>query len=329
MENIDSLNHILTSLKVKAECLDYKKIRNVSLYDLHLQPGTRVRDLQKFADEISLAMKAHAKPLVKVMSSLGIVRLEVIDEKPHKISFFDEIKKLEPTKGIIPMYLGSSVSGENMWIDIAKNPHTLIAGCTGSGKSTLLQIIMANAFGLSNTKICLLDTKNIEFQEYNRFENVDIANDYTSGLEMLSFLIKEMEYRYNIMTEVGVGKTDFHNILFIIDEFADLVMQDDNKIFFNQLCRLAQKSRAAGIYCILATQRPSVDIIKGSIKANFPARISCQVASGIDSKVILDASGAELLAGCGDAIIKNYNNNFTRFQIAYTTQEEVCQQYGK
>ena len=335
MTNVENINNILNSLKVKAECVDYNKIRNVSLYDLRLTPGTRVRELQKFADEISLAMKAHARPLVKVMSERGIVRLEVIDEKPHKIAFFDEIQKIKSVPSIIPIYLGSSVNGDDMWMDLSKNPHTLIAGCTGSGKSTLLQVIMANALRLQGIRICLLDSKNVEFQDYIKFDNVSIANDYNSGLDMLFYLIDEMEYRYKLMSNkqllsssFGLDNLDFPNILFIVDEFADLIMQDDSKVFFNQ-CRLAQKSRAAGIYCVLATQRPSVDIVKGSIKANFPARISCQVASGIDSKVILDTGGAELLGGCGDAIIKNYNNNFQRFQCAYTTQEEVCSIYGR
>lgn len=327
MGNKESLNNILKSFKVKAECVNYSKVRNVSLYDLRLEPGARVRELQKFSDEIALAMKAKARPLVRVLSELGIVRLEVIDENPHKISFFDEVQKLTTPKASIPMYLGSSVNGDDMWVDMAKNPHLLVAGTTGSGKSTLLQVIMANALSLPNMKICLVDSKNVEFKDYDKFSNVNVAIDYKSSLDLLYFLIEEMEIRYKMMNTSG--KVDFPNILFVVDEFADLIMQDDSKLFLNRLCRLAQKSRAAGIYCILATQRPSVDVIRGSIKANFPARISCQVASGIDSKVILDTGGAELLAGCGDSIIKNYNNNYQRFQVAYTTPEEVCKFYAR
>lgn len=336
MSNKENLNHILESFKVKAECISYSKIRNVSLYDLHLTPGTRVRELQKFSDEIALALRAKTRPLVRVMSELGIVRLEIIDENPHKISFFEELNKLEKPKGSIPMYLGSSVSGDDMWIDIAKHPHTLIAGCTGSGKSTLLHVIMGNALGLPGTKIALVDTKNVEFNIYDKFDNVNLATDYNSAISILDTLIDEMEYRYKIMADkemsymyYGQHNPDFPKIIFMVDEFADLIMQDDSKIFYNRLCRLAQKSRGAGIYCILATQRPSVDVIRGTIKANFPARISCQVASGIDSKVILDTGGAELLAGSGDAIIKNYNNNYQRFQTAYTTPEEVYNVYSR
>jgi DNA segregation ATPase FtsK/SpoIIIE, S-DNA-T family len=330
MSQIENLNHILRSYKIKADCTNYSKIRNVSLYDLRLEPGARIRELQKFADEISLSLKAKTRPLVRIMSDLGIVRLEVVDEKPHLISYFDDIQKLSIPDGSVPMYFGSSVNGQSMWVDMAKNPHLLLAGTTGSGKSTLLHTIMANAFRM-NVKICLIDSKNVEFNEYKKFSNVSIANDYISGLDLLDILIDEMEYRYTLMNkgEIQNGSAlEFENTLFIVDEFADLIMQDDSKIFFNRLCRLAQKSRAAKIYCILATQRPSVDVIRGSIKANFPARISCQVASSVDSKVILDTGGAELLAGCGDAIIKNYNNNYQRFQIAHTTPEEICKFYG-
>lgn len=329
MDNQERFNLILNSFKIKAKCISYSKIRNISLYDLVLEPGTKVKGLQRFSDEISLAMKAQEKPLVRIIPKLGIIRFEVIDEPPHKLLFFDGKDLRKSPEGDISMYLGSSINGDDMWIDMAKNPHILISGCTGSGKSTLLQVIMANALKYNNIKICLIDSKNVEFNNYDKFSNVSIATDYASGLNILSMLLEEMDYRYKIMNTKGIYNKEFPNILFIIDEFADLIMQDNNKIFLTKLCKLAQKSRAASIYCVVATQRPSVDIISGSIKANFPARISCQVASGIDSKVILDTTGAELLAGSGDAIIKNYNNNYQRFQSAYTTSEEVCKYYDR
>lgn len=327
MDNKRLLTDILASFKVDAQCVNHSKIRNVSLYDLSLPPKTRVRDIQKFSAEIALAMKAKALPLIKIMPEFGVVRLEILDDNPDKLMFFDEIDKTSQPDGDLPMYLGSSVNGNDMWVDMAKNPHLLIAGCTGSGKSVLLQVIMANALKLTDTKICLVDSKNVEFCPYENFDNVDIATNFRSALNMLQFLVDEMDIRYKILNEDKNHK--FPKILFMIDEFADIILQDDSKSFYVNLCRLAQKSRAAGIHCILATQRPSVDILRGAIKANFPARISCQVASGIDSKVILDMPGAELLAGFGDAIIKNYNNNYQRFQIAYTTPEEVCNTYGR
>src|ERR1019366_8488588 len=295
MDSQEDLNKILTSFKVKARCVSYNKIRNISLYDLYLSPGTRVKDIIKFSDEISLAMKSKTRPLIKVKPELGIVRLEVVDENPGKIVFFEDFRKIKLNDEKIPMYLGSSVDGNNLVIDLFKHPHTLIAGSTGSGKSTLLHSIMANALSLQNTMICVIDSKNVEFAGYSIFKNVSVATDYNGSMAMLKFLYEQMEFRYNVMNDRKSidNDPDFPNIIFIIDEFADLIMQDDKNEFYTLLCRLAQKCRAAGIYCIIATQRPSVDIIKGAIKANFPARISCQVASHIDSKVILDATGAE------------------------------------
>src|SRR5277367_2075593 len=221
----ENLNKVLASFKVKAECVNYTKVRNVSLYDLCLEPGTKVRELNKFSDEIALSLKAKARPLIRIMSELGVVRLELIDENPHVISFFDEMVKLDIPKINIPMYLGSSINGQDMWVDMSKNPHLLIAGTTGSGKSTLLQVIMANAMGLPNLKICLVDSKNVEFKDYDRFDNVNIATDYNSATELLSFLIDEMECRYKVMNSsdsYSLDKEKFPNILLIIDEFADL-----------------------------------------------------------------------------------------------------------
>lgn len=334
MNSGDNLNQILESFRIKASCVSYKKVRNVTLYDVQLNPGARVRDLQKYSDEISLALRAKAKPFVRPIPEFGIVRLEVIDENPQKISFFDELPAVK-LDGSVPMYLGSSIDGNELQFDIAKNPHTLIAGCTGSGKSTLLHVIIANALATPDVSICIIDSKNVEFESYKRFDNVCVANSFEEAITLLKFVYDDMEKRYSLITEYSLSsnyfttpRPNFPQIVFIIDEYADMVMQDKDKVFHNLVCKLAQKCRAAGIYCVLATQRPSVDIISGSIKANFPARISCQTASGRDSKVILDATGAELLAGMGDAIIKNYKYNYQRFQIAYTGPEEVCSFYA-
>lgn len=332
----DSLNQILKSFKIGAACVGCRKVRNVSLYDLTLEPGTRVKQLQKFTDELSLALKAKSKPIVRIMPEIGIVRLEVLDEAPQTISFFDEFV-LDKSEGTIPMYLGSAIDGSDLCIDFAKHPHTLIAGTTGSGKSTLLHTIVANALSIPNIKVGIIDSKNVEFGIYkNLGKSVSVADNFKSALNLLKFMYDEMESRYKLMTDrsfsqkiFSTSNKEFPQILFIIDEFADLIMQDTDKVFYNLLCKLSQKCRAAGIYCVLATQRPSVDVLSGSIKANFPARISCQVASGVDSKVILDTPGAELLAGRGDAIIKNYKYNYQRFQIAYSDPEEVCERYGK
>jgi S-DNA-T family DNA segregation ATPase FtsK/SpoIIIE len=143
----------------------------------------------------------------------------------------------------------------------------------------------------------------------------------------LDMLIDTMEERYAMMRS-GKPVTDFPYILFMVDEFADLIMQDKDDLFFMKLCRLAQKCRAARISIILSTQRPSVNIINGAIKANFPARIACKVASHVDSKVILDVTGAENLLGKGDALLRDNFRHMERFQVAYTDAAEVSKFFG-
>lgn len=325
---VEVFNKILQSFKINASCIEYKQIRNVSFYDLRLNPGGRIKDIEKFIDEISLMMRAKSRPNLKIEPELGILRLEIMDDKPHNLPFYEQYKHIDDA--ILPMYLGSSIHGKDIYMDMIRNPHLLIGGCTGSGKSTLLHILIANAL-MCHTKICVIDTKGSEFQEYSNIKQVDIADDYISSLTMINNIVDEMMYRFKLM-KYDIIKYDrdlFPNILLIIDEFADLIAQDEDKKIYSKLLQLTQKCRAANIYCVLATQRPSADIIKGSIKANFPARIACQVASGIDSKIILDTKGAELLYGKGDAIIKNYNHNYCRFQIAYTIPKEILANVNK
>jgi DNA segregation ATPase FtsK/SpoIIIE, S-DNA-T family len=320
MDQKERMDAILKAFKIKANCVEYKKVRNISLYDLKLDVGAKLKDLSKFQTEISLAMKSKATPMIRVKPDLGIVRMEVMDGKPEIIPFeYYENKEF---------YLGSSIEGDSINVDFTKHPHTIIAGTTGSGKTTLLHTILANAF-IKNISTYVVDTKNIEFAQYTSTfaNNIAIANTYSSAYKMLQFLHDQMEFRYNFMRD-NKDTSNIVPILFIIDEFADIVMQDHKKIFNKLLCKLSQKCRAAKIYCILATQRPSVDIISGTIKANFPARISCQTASGMDSRVILDCNGAEQLAGNGDAIIKNYKYNYSRFQVAYSDPQEICLKYA-
>jgi S-DNA-T family DNA segregation ATPase FtsK/SpoIIIE len=327
MVEINTLNSILKSFKIKAECVRYTKIRNIALYDMLLEPLTRVQHIEKYISEIALALKLKSIPIIRVIPEEGIVRLEAVEEAPHKISFFDKIDKLGiPSDMNVPMYLGSSIYGKEIFTDLSRHPHTLVGGATGSGKSVLLNVIMANALRLLNTDIFVIDTKRIEFEPYKCFGNIKVANDYTEAIKMLQYLNMEMACRYE-MASLGVDM-QFNNIILIIDEMADIVLSDEEKVFSKSLCGLAQKCRSAGIYIVVATQRPSVEIVNGAIKANLSSRIAFQTASHIDSKVILDTVGAEDLVGQGDCIIRNYNNNFLRLQVAYTTTKEICDRYS-
>lgn len=318
------IENLLSAFKIDARCVSQKAVRNANLYDFELAPGTKVNQFNRYLDEFALALRAKSKPMLRTIPSIGVVRLEVIVNDPEKIDFFDHSH--DKIIGGLPMYIGSSIDGEDVSIDLSKHPHTLIAGCTGSGKSTLLHTIIANAIGNDNTQTFIIDTKNIEFKDYDhKFDNIYVGSSYKDGLDLLKFVYDQMEFRYDMIKRNSIE--GHNNIIVIIDEFADIMMQDDGNVFHKLFCKLTQKCRAANIYCILATQRPSVDIVSGLIKANFPARIACKVASGTDARVILDTNGAEHLVGNGDAIINTVEHSYKRFQVAYTNSNEVIEQF--
>lgn len=319
------LNDILKAFRINAECITFSKVRNVSLYGLRLNPGTRIQVIEKYADELALLLHSKSKISFKPISETGLLQIEVINEAPHKINLLSELRKTSPPKNYnLPVLLGNSIGGADLWIDLSKNPHTLVAGSTGSGKSVLLHTIITNLLLMSYAQLFIVDTKDLEFFSYSKkFENIFIYNTYQLTCEVLIFLLREMDNRYREIRLKNKSIYDFRPLVLIIDEFADLIMQDSDNILYNLICKLTQKCRASNIYCIVSTQRPSVDVIKGMIKANLPARIACKVATRTDSRVILDQNGAELLAGDGDSIIHNYNNHFTRFQAAFTDPKEV------
>jgi len=324
MDNIENFNNILRSFNIKANCINYHCGNNYLYYDLVLSPKTKVKDIIKYGDEISLAIKAHKKPSVRVLHNSGIVRLEFAATTNRELFLLDYFTNKDVPNGDLVCLLGESVDGTRMWMDLAKNPHMLIAGTTGSGKSTLLHNIIANLFNYNKVDtLYLLDPKNIEFIDYEKIrDNVRVVCSYNESVSTLDELIKIMEFRYSYIRSGGNPNT-LSYIVLIIDEFSDLILQDKENMFYERLCKLSQKCRAAKISIILATQRPSVNVINGAIKANFPARISCRVASHVDSKVILDTVGAENLIGYGDAILCDNFRYLERFQIAYTNAKEV------
>jgi DNA segregation ATPase FtsK/SpoIIIE, S-DNA-T family len=331
MEPIQQLNDILKSFNIKANCVNYKKTDNYFYYDVTLQPHVRVRDIQKFGDEISMALKTPGKPNIKVIHEEGVVRLEFVTKRSSTLKLFDYFTiDDEVPDGDLICLLGQDISGERVWMDLAKNPHMIVAGTTGSGKSTLVHNIIANILNYNNAYLFLIDPKGIEFSEYEKhpINNIQVGYTYADTIKALNNLLTAMEYRYELLRQ-GISPEKIPYAVLIIDEFADLIMQDKDEQFYTKLCQLAQKCRAARISIILATQRPSVNVIDGTIKANFPARIACRVASHIDSRVILDAVGAENLFGQGDALLRDNVRFLDRFQVAYTDAKEVCEFFSK
>lgn len=328
IQTVSSINEIFDGFNIKAKCIDAKQYRHFAFYDIALDRGTRISRITRYANELALAMRAKTSLIVTPISEKGIVRISTTHSAADVLEFeslYNENKHLMP-KGILSFLLGETDEGKPLWVDMAKNPHLLVAGSTGSGKSVLLHNLIANVTKRNDTKLVLVDTKLVEFNMYNgpAFKHFvyDIVDNYSRAVTVLKLICNMMESRYRYMQSVGMQSFEdnpriFNKILIIIDEVSDLMLYDKTKDFEHLIVKLAQKARAAGIYIVLATQRPSVDVLTGLIKSNFPARVSCKVTTKTDSRVILDSHGAENLAGRGDAILKTPSIDSSRFQVAF------------
>jgi len=324
----------LKQLKIKADVVNIETNGIVSRYYLKLQPGGKVKRIENYANEIALGLKSYSIPIVKLIPEEGLVSVEILTKPQGMIGFKDLEYTLFESSENLPIILGKTHDGENLIADLSKMPHLLISGTTGSGKSVLLHsIICSIILQKSDTKLALIDPKNVEFTHYKDLKQLmyPVINYADEAYAILSDLVDEMDERFKIMARKSAKDIYEYNrkkskklpyIVLVIDEFADL-MQMSKKEFQIKLSRLAQKSRACGIHIVIATQRPSADIVTGVIKANFPARISCRVTSAINSRVILDKNGAEKLLGKGDALIDSTIYDMLRFRGAYISQSEI------
>lgn len=303
-------------------------------YFLRLCPGAKVSKIERCATEIALAARAYSIPIIRPIPEEGLVSLEMLTKTPDSVQFEDMECKLQHSSHDLPVILGKTQDGNDLVVDVSVMPHLLIAGTTGSGKSIMLHSILAS-FIIShlNIKLALIDPKKVEFSYYGGINQLmyPVVTEADAALDVLTDLVEEMEHRFKIMSRASVTSIKDYNerhkrqlpyIVLVIDEFSDL-MHSSKKVFQKKLCMLAQKSRACGIHIIIATQRPSVDVITGLIKANFPARISCRVTSGADSRVVLGCNGAEKLLGKGDALIKSLGYDFVRFQGSFISTEKI------
>jgi DNA segregation ATPase FtsK/SpoIIIE, S-DNA-T family len=328
---------ILSQLKIKADIVGVENNGTISKYYIRLHPGTKVSKIENCATEIALGVKAYSKPIIRIIPEQGLVCIELLTKQISNVNFseFDQYfdGRLQES-GNLPMILGRTHDGLDLITDLSTMPHLLIAGTTGSGKSVLLHSILASLIKANDyTKFALIDPKQVELSYYDNISNLlyPVITDAAAAEDVLSDLVEEMEMRFKLLNKASVNNIVSYNkvaskklsyIVLAIDEFSDL-MHASKKAFQTKLCVLAQKSRACGIHIIIATQRPSVDVITGLIKANFPARISCKVSSLIDSRVVLDRPGAEKLLGHGDALINSGGLDMVRFQCAYINTEEI------
>lgn len=329
----------------------------VTLYEVIPSPNIKVNTITNLKDDIALALKAKGIRIIAPMPGRGTIGVEIPNDRPENVqvaSVFGSPKFIE-SNYLLPLGMGKTAAGEIFIEDLASMPHLLIAGTTGSGKSVGINtIINSILFKLhpATVKFVLIDPKRIELAVYKKLKKhylavcPDVKEEIITSPEntvtILKSLEAEMDKRYNWLSKIDVrsikefneklasGKIKekdgikFHPLPFIIvivDEFADLMITVGKQIE-DSIARLAQMSRAAGIHLIFATQRPSVNVIRGNIKANFPARIAYKVSQRADSQTILDQGGAEQLLGKGDMIFSN-NDNLVRVQNAYITEEEI------
>jgi DNA segregation ATPase FtsK/SpoIIIE, S-DNA-T family len=328
MEKIEIFNSFLTANKLHGKCIGVVKRGCMNIFDVQIENDFRLSKFSALSKELMLSLKSFSVPSTKFKLDSGLLQVETIVEKAPNSNLVEELSTTQYSKFELPVTLGTSLHANKIAIDIAKNPHMLIGGSTGSGKSTLLHTIISNLLLSTKSNIHIVDTKAIEFSRYSDITpRVQITDRFSEFRNLLLYLIDVMENRYCLLKcypEINIIDNNlFKPLVLLIDEFADLTMQDSNNECYILLCRLIQKCRAAGIYCILATQRPSVDIITGVIKANFPARIACKVASKVDSRIILDQNGAESLTNIGEAIITNYKYNLEKFQVSYSPIPDI------
>lgn len=341
---LTAMNEVLQGLGIQGTCVRAEAHRHLAFYDIKLdRKASTLSKLRRSAQEIALHLRTKTVPIMRLVPEEGVVRLQVALSDAQPVSL-NALYKGEwiPDNMVFPMLLGENDEGKKMWMDMNHNPHLLVAGGTGSGKSTLLHTLIANALFIHalrvrNVQVYLADPKRVEFTEYRDPSLSNVIRGVASTCEevtaQLQFIYNMMEYRYQEMYSIGMRSVEenpkkFPLVLCIVDEVADLFMQDKDGKLQSLVVKIAQKGRACGIFLTLATQRPSVDVITGLIKANFPGRIACKTASRKDSEVILDRPGAETLLGRGDAVLQNMKYESVRFQVAYTTPGKTIGTYN-
>jgi DNA segregation ATPase FtsK/SpoIIIE, S-DNA-T family len=337
----DALVLTLANFGVDATIVGQIAGPRVTRYELQLAPGTKVSKVAALKDDLSYALATTEIRILAPIPGKQAVGVEVPNLSPNIVTLGDIFDDLPATASPLSVWLGKDISGSSVWTDLARMPHILIAGTTGSGKSgcinTILTSILLRATP-DDVRMILIDPKRIELGFYESIPHLltpVVSNPKQASVALIN-VVAEMERRYEKLSIVRArslpeanralkarGEQPLPYLLVVIDELADLMMTSPQEVE-DAIIRLAQKSRAVGIHLVLATQRPSVDVITGMIKANVPSRIAFAVSSQTDSRVILDANGAESLLGQGDMLFKPLGTSrLQRVQGAFVTEEEV------
>ena len=335
--NSNLLEKVFADFNIEIKVIDVKLGPVITLYEILPAAGIKINTIINLASDISRSMGVGAVRISQIYGTqyLGV---EVPNEERENVTIKDLLsnEEFKNSNHKIPICIGKDISGKIEVIDLSKTPHLLVAGTTGSGKSVFINTILTSLlykFSPENLRLILIDPKMLELSVYNDIAHLmtPVVTEPKKSIIALKWVCKEMERRYSLMNEQNTRNLENYNeiaeekmpyIVVVIDEMADLMMTAGKEVE-HYVQRLAQMARACGIHLIMATQRPSVDIITGSIKANFPSRISFQVASKYDSRTVLGEIGAEQLLGNGDMLMSKYGGNIIRYQSAFITDKEV------
>lgn len=344
-EDARILLETLKEFKIEAQIISIKKGPVITMFEILPASGVNVSKIANLAGNIALNLAAQSVRIVAPIPGKRAVGVEIPNQKRNIVGFRELIAAKNPDldKAAVPFILGRDIEGDPQVVDVAKTPHLLIAGTTGSGKSVCVNSLISTILYKKRpdeVKMILVDPKVVELKIYNDVPHLltPVITDPKKALQALQYCIDEMERRYSLLDQLKVRNIEGFNkaiktsdfladplpyILVVIDEFADLMLTSSKQLE-PAVSRLTAKARAVGIHLVLATQRPSVDVITGVIKANIPSRIAFMVSSYTDSRVILDEPGAEMLLGKGDMLFKpSWTPNLTRIQSAFLSDDEV------
>ena len=346
IESANKLEEILSNFGVDAKVTQVTKGPSVTRFELQPSPGVKVSKIVNLSDDIALGLAASGIRIEAPIPGKAAVGIEVPNRKQTAV-FLREVLENEEfieSKKKLAFALGKDISGKCVVGDLSKMPHTLIAGATGSGKSVCINSLIISIlykYNPNEVKLLMVDPKVVELNVYNGIPHllIPVVTDPKKAAAALNWAVNEMTKRYKLFADMGVRNMESYNelynkgiieqklpyIVIIVDELADLMMVCPNDVE-DYIGRLAQMARAAGMHLVIATQRPSVDVITGVIKANIPSRISFAVSSQIDSRTILDSSGAEKLLGKGDMLYYPVGESKPlRVQGCFISEEEVEQ----